>query len=221
MSEWPLHPQVERYLDGEVPREALTPEQQREADAFDGFVRARTPGMREHAPAWLANRIMVSLPPAPTAPWHQRLVSFLVEPQRIRVRPMTLGLAAAVLAALLFLPRASQIAPPPGQPGPITQAATTNAAAVFVQFVFAAKDAQSVAVAGDFNSWQAEGISLRDADGDGIWTALIPLSPGQHKYMFIVNGKQWVTDPGADRYVDDGFGMRNAVITVSAPARSL
>jgi hypothetical protein len=29
-----------------------------------------------------------------------------------------------------------------------------------------------------------------------------------------------VTDPGAERYVDDGFGMRNAVITVSAPARS-
>ena len=220
MSEWPLHPQVERYLDGEIPREALSPELQREADAFESWVRGRTPTAREHAPAWLANRIMVSLPPAPAAPWHQRLVAFLVEPQRMRVRPLTLGLATAVLAALLLLPRANPVTTLPVQPGPITQAAGTGGP-IYVQFVFAAKEAQSVAVAGDFNSWQADGIALRDADGDGVWTALIPLRPGQHKYMFIVNGKEWVTDPGADRFVDDGFGMRNAVVTVSAPARSL
>ena len=220
MREWPLHPQIERYLDGEIPREALSPELQRDADAFESWVRARTPAVREYAPGWLANRIMVSLPPTPAAPWHQRVVSLLLEPKFIRVRPLTVGLATAAIAALLLLPRASQMTTPPVQPGLVTQVAT-GVTPVYVQFVFAAQNAQSVAVAGDFNSWQSDGIALRDADGDGVWTGLIPLRPGQHKYMFVVNGKEWVTDPGADRYVDDGFGMRNAVITVAAPARSL
>ncbi len=31
--------------------------------------------------------------------------------------------------------------------------------------------------------------------------------------MFVVDG-EWVTDPQADRYVDDGFGNRNALIEV-------
>jgi 1,4-alpha-glucan branching enzyme len=103
----------------------------------------------------------------------------------------------------------------------VAQSVGNGAPVVYVQFIFAAQDAQTVAVAGDFNSWQTDGIALRDADGDGVWTGLVALRPGQHKYMFIVNGKEWVTDPGAERYVDDGFGMRNAVINVATPARTL
>ena len=86
-----------------------------------------------------------------------------------------------------------------------------------MQFVFAAENAQSVAVAGDFNQWQPTTGELRDADGDGVWTALVAVDPGLHKYMFVVDGEEWVTDPRADSYVDDGFGMRNALIAVAAP----
>jgi hypothetical protein len=178
-------------LDGEIPREALSAELQREADAFESFVRQQMAAHREeHAPGWLANRIMVSLPPAPPSPWQQRLLSFLVEPKRIRVRPLTVGLAMAVLVALLLLPLNNPVTAPPRQLNSIAQTVSTAVAPVYVQFVFAAQSAQSVAVAGDFNSWQAGGIALRDADGDGVWTGLVPLRPGQHKYMFIVNGKE-------------------------------
>jgi len=48
----------------------------------------------------------------------------------------------------------------------------------------------------------------------------VPVLPGVHEYMFIVNGDTWVTDPRADRYVDDGFGNRNAVLAVASPSRS-
>jgi hypothetical protein len=37
--------------------------------------------------------------------------------------------------------------------------------------------------------------------------------------MFVVDGEVWVTDPRAERYVDDGFGMRNALIAVQPPER--
>src|SRR5262245_39907072 len=101
MRENTLHPQLQQYLDGEIPREALSAELQRQAESFDGWLRAPAPPTRDAAPAWLANRVMVSLPAAPSPPWHQRAFSFLVEP-RIRIRPLTVGLAAAVIAVLLM-----------------------------------------------------------------------------------------------------------------------
>ena len=60
-------------------------------------------------------------------------------------------------------------------------------------------------------------VSVNGRQVDG----LIALRPGMHKYMFVVNGERWVTDPEAERYVDDGFGMRNAVIAITPPGRSI
>jgi hypothetical protein len=34
--------------------------------------------------------------------------------------------------------------------------------------------------------------------------------------MFLIDGTEWKTDPLADRYQDDGFGNRNAVLAVAA-----
>ena len=41
--------------------------------------------------------------------------------------------------------------------------------------------------------------------------------------MFLVDGETWITDPHAERYVEDGYGNRNAVIAITggAGARSL
>jgi 1,4-alpha-glucan branching enzyme len=49
---------------------------------------------------------------------------------------------------------------------------------------------------------------------NGVWTVSIPLKPGEHSYMFVVDGKAWVTDPKAETYRDDGFGNKNAVMRV-------
>ena len=40
------------------------------------------------------------------------------------------------------------------------------------------------------------------------------VEPGIHEYMFVVDGAEWITPPGAEGYRDDGFGSRNAVVTV-------
>jgi hypothetical protein len=220
-----MHPDVQRYLDGLIGREQLSPEQQREADRFDSWSRSLAMLPRDHAPAWLEKRIMVSLPMQPAAPLLTRVTSWALEAHRIRIRPITVGLAAAALAGLMVVwpgPRVSdrggsQAALPTGD---VVQ--VSNAAPIYVQFVLVDRDANSVAVAGDFNNWQRDGVALRDSDGDGVWTGLVALPPGLHKYMFIVDGERWVTDPEAERHVDDGFGMRNAVITVTPPsARAL
>jgi hypothetical protein len=45
------------------------------------------------------------------------------------------------------------------------------------------------------------------------WTAVVPLPPGEHLFMYIVDGV-WVTPPQAADFVDDGFGARNGVVVV-------
>lgn len=78
-----------------------------------------------------------------------------------------------------------------------------------VVFVWPAPpDAKAVAVVGDFNGW--EGTDLSDADGDGIWTASIPLAPGRYEYAFIVDGQWKGQDPLADEYIQS-FGAFSSV----------
>jgi len=88
---------------------------------------------------------------------------------------------------------------------------------VYVQFELKAPGARSVAVGGDFDDWSGAS-PLEDPDGDGIWTGRVAVRPGVYTYMFLVDGSDWVTDPEANRYTDDGFGNRNAVLAVAAPA---
>ena len=82
-----------------------------------------------------------------------------------------------------------------------------------VQFVLEAPGATSVSVAGDFSGWEAQ-HTLVDPEGDGVWTARIPVEPGVHEYMFVLDGSDWVTDPAAELRVDDGFGQENAVLAI-------
>ncbi|MEJ2679705.1 MAG: isoamylase early set domain-containing protein, partial [Gemmatimonadota bacterium] len=98
----------------------------------------------------------------------------------------------------------------------LTSTGGANHPVIYVQFVYVDPSATSVAVAGDFNNWDPHRNMLQDAGGDGMWTGMLPLSPGVHKYMFVVDGNRWVTDPRADSYVDDGFGGRDALLSIGA-----
>jgi len=46
-----------------------------------------------------------------------------------------------------------------------------------------------------------------------VWTAVVTLPPGEHLFVFVVDG-QWVVPPVAEDYVDDGFGSKNGVVIV-------
>ena len=84
-----------------------------------------------------------------------------------------------------------------------------------VLFKVWAPHAVEVSVVGDFNDWDPNRHLLTDTNHDGIWTVTLKLEPGRYEYMFILDGQQWVPDPTAFRYVNDGFGNKNAVIEIS------
>ncbi|HEX7118497.1 MAG TPA: glycogen-binding domain-containing protein [Longimicrobiales bacterium] len=50
----------------------------------------------------------------------------------------------------------------------------------------------------------------------GVWSVVVPLEPGVHDYAFVVDGERWVADPLAP-HVDDGFGGQNSRLAVMLP----
>ena len=183
-------------------------------DEWEPIIAAfRTAAPRGSAPPWLEQRVMAEIEALPARSAWRRALGWLVRPAPVPVSPLAAGLAAAALAGLLLLPGRS--------PAPEDVAGSPRAAAdpaepvVYVQFVLEAPAATSVAVAGDFSEWQPS-FALTDADGDGVWTGRVPVRPGVHGYMFLVDDTRWLTDPNAQRYQDDGFGNRNAVLAVGA-----
>lgn len=208
-----MHPDLHRYLDGEVERSALSSEAQAELAEWEAIERNITQNRDVRAPRGLVSDVMAALPEPRTA-WWRRTADWLITPRPIRMPPLApIAVGVAAVLALVLLRPVTEIAPP------LVVTASDNAPTVFVQFSLIAEGAQSVAVAGDFNNWSTDAAVLRDPNGDGVWVGLVPVVPGVHKYMFVVDGQEWVTDPLANGYVDDGFGMRNALLAVTSPER--
>jgi 1,4-alpha-glucan branching enzyme len=101
--------------------------------------------------------------------------------------------------------------PVPG--GSVPQHISGQEAGVTVRMNFYSPQAKQVSVAGDFNKWRTDALPMSRQDG-GVWTIDLTLKPGVYTYMFVVDGKAWVTDPDAETYQDDGFGNKNAVMRI-------
>ena len=201
-----MRAEIHAYLDGEIGLDQLPVELRAEAERWERLLNdawalgpaGAPPGLASEVERALADRL------AGRSTW-RRAADWLIHPRSIRVSPLA-GLAAAAVLAFLVL-RVGLRSPAPG---------TTAAPTVYVQFSVQAPTARAVSVAGDFNEWSPD-IQLQDVDGDGVWTGRVAVRPGVHQYMFVLDG-QWVTDPNAQRYVDDGFGHRNAVMVVAPTA---
>ena len=70
---------------------------------------------------------------------------------------------------------------------------------------------RTVSLAGDFNGWDTETMML-NLSGDNKWTLDVPLEKGCYQYMFVIDGKEWMPDPGARKLVNDGFGGKNSLL---------
>ncbi|CAN5493858.1 hypothetical protein BH09SUM1_BH09SUM1_00380 [soil metagenome] len=76
-----------------------------------------------------------------------------------------------------------------------------------------AKKPKKVFIAGQFNGWNDSANALKDDDGDGVWTAELPIEPGEWPYKFVVDG-EWILDPANSNVVDDGGGHQNSNMVI-------
>jgi len=109
--------------------------------------------------------------------------------------------------------------PPPGSAAPTATAgaaATPRAAGASaadgVRFVYKGAG-NSVAVAGEFNSWNTSADPMAK-QADGGWLLVKRLDPGRYQYKFVIDGTTWKADDSATETADDGFGGKNSVVVV-------
>jgi hypothetical protein len=202
-----MNDRIHRYLDGELPAEALAPAELERARELHATLERAAASLRGRAPEGLAARVMAALPEAAPrrSPWRAAL-EWLWRPRPLRLafRPayaLAAGCAAAVLGAVL----------PGSAPAPVPAAEPV----VYVHFRLDAGEASEVAVAGTFTGW--EPAHRMEPGADGVWSVLIPLRPGVHDYVFVVDGARWIPDPHAPQQVDDSFGGTNSRISLPPP----
>jgi hypothetical protein len=214
-----MNDRIHQHLDGELPLEDLSAQERAELASYTAFLQhAQALGRSEPVPD-MTRSVMARIeahdaaaPAADEAPTLlgslERGIRWFWEPRPIRFRPAW-GVAAA--AALLVL----TLVVPGETPTPITVAEEIDAPApVFVQFRLDAPGASNVHLAGSFTGWEPQ-YSLHEVT-PGVWAILVPLTPGVHDYSFVVDGREWRTDPVAPR-IDDGFGGQNSRVAVLSP----
>jgi hypothetical protein len=182
--------------------------------------------------AWLAGELRRPVPPDPTRTERVMARVRRVAPRAQRRRhwtPPALGLAvAAGLAGLAALhplaiaarPAAAARAGAEDMPsyrdtlvaaiGGVLRDTIRGAMEVavldtsrLVRFTLVAPAAVRVAVAGDFNGWDPRATPLAALAANGAWSVAVTLSPGRHRYAFVVDDTQWVADPAAARALPD------------------
>lgn len=81
-----------------------------------------------------------------------------------------------------------------------------------MEFSLAAPTASSVKIAADFTGWEKCPVDLSKSK-NGVWSAAIPLPPGQYSYRFIVDG-QWCVDPASMERTPNPPGAMESVVVV-------
>jgi hypothetical protein len=79
-----------------------------------------------------------------------------------------------------------------------------------VEFRLRGVSAQRAAVVGSFTNWEPRPMEKRQ----GEWRLRVTLPRGTHQFGFLLDGETWYLPKDAPGVVDDGFGRRNATITI-------
>jgi hypothetical protein len=201
--------QVHRALDGELPPNALAPEERAELHRYRAIIGTALEPIRgfpaiDVAPVVLG-RVRSGRPSflsslAVAARW-------LWSPRPLAIRPAFALAGGLALVAVISTSLLQRAVPEPATP---TQ--------VVVQFRLADAAAREVALVGDFNGWRPEHRLRRVAAG--VWAVDVALAPGVYNYVFVVDGAAVRLDPLAPRVTDGFGGASSRVAVLAAAARS-
>lgn len=213
---------VNDYLDGMLSREDLTLEERAEVDRLEkAIAQVATPLRSVRAPN-LAGGVMGRISEMKAQPTLGERVEnatrtalgwlWTPRPVVIAFRPalaMSVCAFLLVVSGLLALRAGTEL---PVQANVIEP--ETARPRIYVQFHVQAPGAARVMLTGTFTEWQPK-YQLRETT-NGMWVVTVPLEPGVHDYAYVVDDKDWLTDPHAMQ-IDDGLGSTNNRIALVAP----
>ena len=155
------------------------------------------PSLGPALPPSFADIVLASLPAAPEPAKADRQRPFPPSPTLLRRALLAAGIAAVFALGLgtgRFLRGADE-------------------ELVAVRFAYEGSGASSIALVGDFNSWDPRGYSLRRAGDSRPWEITVKLKRSRlYSYGFIIDGVRFVPDPSVTEKVDDGFGNSNSLL---------
>ncbi|MEM8930435.1 MAG: isoamylase early set domain-containing protein [Acidobacteriota bacterium] len=74
--------------------------------------------------------------------------------------------------------------------------------------------AESVAVLGEWNAWDADTHPMQRRK-DGSFSTTISLDAGRdYRFRYLVDGQVWTNDVDADTYVPNRFGTRDGIVAL-------
>lgn len=198
-----------RVLDGELSASDLNPQEADVLAQSNATISRVLRSIPQTAGVDVAPRVMERIraahaPPSRNDPAWKSAFAWLWSPRSFTLqwRPAYAGaFAILVIAATMLV-------------DPATNSDPTSAREVLVQFRLDAPQAHQVQLAGNFTSWKTTVALKRSATG--VWTVVLPLTPGVHSYAFVVDGNRWIADPMAQS-VSDGFGGTNSQVAVLTP----
>ena len=83
-----------------------------------------------------------------------------------------------------------------------------------VTFILAKEIADRVNLTGDFNNWDIESIPMKKSK-TGEFSVSIDLEKGkEYQFKYIIDGKEWLNETEADKFVLNEFQSENSVIVV-------
>lgn len=89
-----------------------------------------------------------------------------------------------------------------------------------VEFRFFARNARRVQVVGDFTNWLARPIEMAPG-ADGWWRVSAVMPAGEHRFRYLIDNSQWVTDYAAFGVAPNNFGQFDSVLVVTSAPRSV
>lgn len=118
------------------------------------------------------------------------------------IRPVHLVAASLAAAAALFIFLFWPVRPGvPGEPH---------------RFVIYRPDVSRAEIVGSFTGWDR--VPMQRAGSSGYWEISLDIGPGEHRYVFLLDGAARVPDPTAVMREKDDFGGENSVLVAGTRA---
>lgn len=82
-----------------------------------------------------------------------------------------------------------------------------------VKFSLAPENAETVAILGLNQDWEAVVPMVRKKDGSFSAEINLPKN-STHEFRYLINESEWLNEPDADAEVENVYGSQNSVITL-------
>ena len=75
-------------------------------------------------------------------------------------------------------------------------------------------NAKEVAIVGEFNEWDEQGVPMKSLKTGGFSTTIELEKGREYQFRYLIDGEKWENDDAADKYVPTPFGTENSVVVV-------